>query len=340
MHIHRKSLLYVLLLCAGAIHAQNYKKYLPEIHGTVRARYEYQTTEDNHRFQVRNARVDVSGKVIDMLGYRAEVDLCDQGKIKLVNAYVRLTPTKDWKITLGQMRAPFGIDAHRSPHKRLFANRSFVFKHLGNVRDVGLSVGYQLREGFPFSIDMGVFSGVGINKQTEWRKSKNLIVTGKLQLTPIENYNLTLSMMKTSPGSVNIFTYGAGTFYEWNKWHFEVEGIYKTYEDDAYDDVWGVNAMVYYDLYLKKEKAFIKKISFLGRYDWMTDFALGVPDEEGKLKTSDSEKSRVTGGLTFSLGLPFQADLRLNYEKYFYRENAIITPTEQDRIVAEVMVRF
>lgn len=333
-------LLYLLLFCTVGVQAQNYKKYLPEIHGTLRAKYEYQTTEDNHRFQVRNARLDFSGKIIDMLGYRAEIDLCDQGKIKQVNAYARLTPGKDWKITLGQMRAPFGIDAHRSPHKRYFANRPFLVRHLGNVRDVGLSAGYQLKHTFPFSIDVGVFSGAGISHQTEWRKSRDLIFTGKLQLTPVEDYNLTLSMMKTSPGKVNVFTYGAGTFYEWNRWHFELEGIYKTYEDNAYDDVWGVNTMVLYDFYLKNEKALVKKISFLGRYDWMTDYAAGLRDENGGLYTTDSERSRITGGLTFSLGLPFQADFRLNYEKYFYRDEAIIHPSEQDRIVAEVMVRF
>lgn len=30
--------------------------YLPAIHGTVRAKYEYQTATDESRFQVRNAR--------------------------------------------------------------------------------------------------------------------------------------------------------------------------------------------------------------------------------------------------------------------------------------------
>ena len=31
----------------------------------------------------------------------------------------------------------FTIDAHRSPHLQYFANRSFIAKQVGNVRDVG-----------------------------------------------------------------------------------------------------------------------------------------------------------------------------------------------------------
>lgn len=34
--------------------------YIPKIHGTVRGRYEYCTTLDAHRFQVRNARMSIT----------------------------------------------------------------------------------------------------------------------------------------------------------------------------------------------------------------------------------------------------------------------------------------
>lgn len=36
------------------------KDYLPEVHGTIRAKYEYQTTMGAGRFEVRNARVSVT----------------------------------------------------------------------------------------------------------------------------------------------------------------------------------------------------------------------------------------------------------------------------------------
>ena len=60
-----------------------------------------------------------------------------EGKIKMLDAYTRITPWKTLQFTIGQERVPFTIDAHRSPHQQYFANRSFIAKQVGNVRDVG-----------------------------------------------------------------------------------------------------------------------------------------------------------------------------------------------------------
>ena len=121
------------------------KEYLPEIHGTIRAKYEYEPPIEKGRFEIRNARLSVEGKVIPAVRYRAEIDLSDEGEIKMLDAYVRIQP-KDWKFTAGQMRVPFTIDAHRSPHLQFFANRSFIAKQVGNVRDVGVSATSCLQE--------------------------------------------------------------------------------------------------------------------------------------------------------------------------------------------------
>ena len=53
--------------------------YLPAIHGTVRAKYEYQTVTNESRFQVRNARFSLTGNVLPIVAYKAEIDLSDQG---------------------------------------------------------------------------------------------------------------------------------------------------------------------------------------------------------------------------------------------------------------------
>ena len=100
--------------------------YKPEIHGTIRAKYEYQTGMGAGRFEVRNARVSITGNVLPKVAYKAEIDLSDEGTIKMLDAYARLFPWKDFTITAGQMRVPFTIDAHRSPHQQYFANRSFI----------------------------------------------------------------------------------------------------------------------------------------------------------------------------------------------------------------------
>ena len=37
---------------------------------------------------------------------------------------------------------------------------------------------------------------------------------------------------------------------------------------------------------------------------------------------------------------PFVADIRLNYEKYFYPEGAVAKVSERDKAVVEFMIRF
>ena len=42
------------------------KDYIPEVHGTVRAKYEYEPQINKHRFKVGNARVSIQGNVLAM----------------------------------------------------------------------------------------------------------------------------------------------------------------------------------------------------------------------------------------------------------------------------------
>ena len=44
--------------------------------------------------------------------------------------------------------------------------------------------------------------------------------------------------------------------------------------------------------------------------------------------------------MTLSFGKAFQADLRINYEKYFYDDLSLAKESEQDKFVMELMARF
>lgn len=100
-----------------------------------------------------------------LVAYKAEIDLSDEGSIKMLDAYARVFPMKDLNFTIGQMRVPFTIDAHRSPHQQYFANRSFIAKQVGNVRDVGFTTAYKHTSGFPFILEAGLFNGSGLTNQ-------------------------------------------------------------------------------------------------------------------------------------------------------------------------------
>ena len=311
-----------------------------QLHGTVRAKFEYQPDLGQSRFQVRNARFSVSGSVTRMVDYKAEIDLSDEGAIKMLDAYGRLNLLdRRLRVTIGQMRVPFTIDAHRSPHQQYFANRSFIAKQAGNVRDVGATLGWTFGETVPVTLEGGLFNGSGLTDQKDfWTRSFNY--SAKAQLKFADRVNLALSIQKTHPDIVDIHMYDVGAYYENPLWHIEAEYLRKNYAKDAFEGVNVVDAFICRNLPLRNCRG-LRQISILARYDYMSDHSTGIADPTtGRLVLDDPERHRVTGGVTLSLGLPFRADLRLNYEAYFYRRTATPALSEQDKVVAEFMIRF
>ena len=315
----------------------------PQVHGTLRGKYEYQPEDKKGRFEVRTARVSFDGNVSPVVSYKAEIDLCDEGKIKMLDAYTRIKPFDGFQFTIGQERVPFTIDAHRSPHQQYFANRSFIAKQVGNVRDVGAEVGYQFRVGFPVNIRAGLFNGSGLTNQKDFW-TNNINFSAKAELFPLPGWNVTLSLQKIKPDNVSIMMYDAGTYYHANGWHAEVEYLFKHYANNAYKNVHAVDAFVCYGIPLRTK--LFTKVSPLVRYDFMTDHSDGMryidgkTNESGTLVTNDYQRQRLTGGLTFSFDKPFISDIRINYEKYFYRNDGIPKPSEKDKLVIEFMTRF
>lgn len=339
------NLLATFMCIASGIWAQERDNYAPVISGTLRGKYEYQTKENEGRFQVRTARVSVHGNVTPKVEYKAEIDLCDKGVIKMLDAYTRLQPWQYFDFTIGQMRVPFTIDAHRSPHQQYFANRSFIAKQVGNVRDVGAMVGYDVHVGFPIRLQAGIFNGSGLTHQRDfWTKGINY--SAKAQFFFPFNIDLTASVQKIVPDHFTVVMYDVGLTGHYRNFLAEVEYLYKTYEHDAYKDVHAVDAFVNYDIPVKNRKSFIRKVSPLLRYDFMTDhsdgrrYLDGALNQSGKLVTNDYQRHRLTGGVTLSLGTPFVSDIRINYEKYFYRHDGIPKTSERDKIVVEFMTHF
>ncbi len=343
---NKKLILPLLALCVGLpLHAQEEDKVdlTPKVHGTIRGKYEYQTEEGDGRFQVRNARVSLEGKVAKAVEYKAEIDLSDEGQIKMLDAYTKIKPVRGFDFTIGQMRVPFTIDAHRSPHQQYFANRSFIAKQVGNVRDVGATLGYSFNVGIPIILQAGMFNGSGLTNQKDFW-TNNINFSAKAQFFIPRGFNITLSTQKIRPDHISVMMYDAGAYYHAHGWHIEAEYLFKHYEDNAFKNVHAFDAFVNYDIPLRK--CFFTKISPLLRYDYMSDHSDGMrylDDEEnteGSLMINDYQRSRITGGLTFSIAKPFISDIRLNYEKYFYRSGAVAKPSERDKIVIEVMTRF
>ena len=311
--------------------------YLPEIHGTIRAKYEYEPTVGKGRFEIRNARMSVEGKIIPIVRYKAEIDLSDEGAIKMLDAYVRLQPKEQLKFTFGQMRVPFSIDAHRSPHLQYFANRSFIAKQVGNVRDVGAAASWTFGAEAPVTLEGGIFNGSGLTNQKHfWTSNYNF--SFKSQICLWRQLNIVLSCQKAGATDVNTYMYDGGVYWENSHWHIEAEYLRKHYAHHAFNAVNAVDAFAAYRLPFKRNNM---AISFLGRYDYMSDHSNGTKDVNGFLKTDDPERHRLTGGLTLSMGKgALQADIRLNYEQYFYNKGVVPSISEQNKIVLEFVAHF
>lgn len=89
---------------------------MPEIHGTLRPRWEMLTSGGEMRFQMRNARLSIRGRIVPgVIDYYAQTDLCDRGKIKILDAWGRLTFVPELQVQAGQFRVPFGTDCFRGP---------------------------------------------------------------------------------------------------------------------------------------------------------------------------------------------------------------------------------
>ncbi len=309
------------------------------VHGTVRGKFEWQPSEDDARFEVRNARFSLSGNVTKHVAYKAEIDLSDEGSIKMLDAYGRIGKDKGVAFTIGQFRVPFTIDAHRSPHQQYFANRSFLAKQVGNVRDVGASLRWVLPTNLPIILEAGIFNGSGLTGQKNfWTDDFNCSAKAQFKFN---KFNVTTSYQKTRPSNFDVRMFQIGSFFENDNWHAEVEYLIKTYEDDAFDNVNTFDVFLCRNVWTKDSKIF-RKISPLVRWDYMSDHSDGKVNDEGKLYVNDYERHRMTAGLTFSLGSPFQADVRLNYEKYIYphESSASIGVSDHDKLVCELMVRF
>lgn len=310
-------------------------EWFPQVSGTIRGKWEYQTHENESRFEVRTARIALDGFITPIVNYKAEIDLSDEGSIKMLDAYAGILPAKGLDLRIGQMRVPFSIDAHRSPHKQYFANRSFIAKQVGNVRDVGCYAGYHIPNTV-LTIEAGAFNGSGLtNQKNYWTKTFNF--SAKAQYAFPFGLTLETSVQKISPNSTAVYLYDVGLTLQTGRWTLEGEYLRKHYSKHAFDNVNALDAFVCYDLPLRKA---FRKVSFLARYDRMDDHSDGTLDDKAQFKLTDSQRQRLTSGITLSMAKKMNADIRLNYEKYFYNDTSLAKPSERDKIVAELVIHF
>lgn len=323
------------LLLAAALRspAQDDVDYKPNIHGAIRSRWEMETNSGESRFQVRNARLTVDGKIAPTIDYYAQTDLCDQGKMKILDAWGRLHLTQSLAIQAGQFRMPFGVESFRSPSNYLFANRSFMGKIMCNYRKVGAKLIYNVPCSLPLLLEAGAFNKGTIATHDEWDKNNGYSYAGKAILT-LGRFKLTGGAMTIKPEDSRIYMYDGAVTWENSHILAAAEYMYEHYADNGHDGAHSYCA--YVDYHRPVKIGMFNQWSVQGRFDGITAYWSGLNDAP----TLDA-RNRITVGstLTYKYKSVF-ADIRLNYEKYFYHRYVDIAKGFDDKIVAELAIRF
>jgi len=301
-------------------------EYKPVIFGILKTKAEYDLDNSKVRFEVRNARFGARGKMNPYFSYKAEIDLSDEGKIKMLDAYVKFTPLQGLDFYMGQRKIPFSTDYIRNPAENIFANRSFLAKYINDgMRDIGFYVNYKFNGDFPVDITVGGVNGTG-NNNPQWIDKPNLV--GRILAGHDDAFRLASNIyygQATNRKYLAMFgeevRYAAGHFF------IESEYISSNWTDTLsvrrHDD--GLYIQSYYNF--KVNNSIICLLTPTARWDFM-----GASIFKG---TTDA--NRLTLGLNTGFApKQFTAEIRVNYEKYFKGN----MPVETDKLTLEFIAVF
>lgn len=307
----------------------------PHIHGALRSRFEWDTETGDYRFQVRNARVTLDGKVATWADYFIQTDLCDQGKMKILDAWARATLGGGVRFQAGQFRMPFGVDPFRAPSNYIFSNRSFLGKQMCNYRAVGAKLSWQANKAV--LLEGGAFNPKAIGDHAVWENS--LAYAARALVTP-GPWKFSAGIMSIRPNGVRANLWDATAGWSDGRLTLEGEFMHKHYVRDRHR---GSNSYTLFaDYRIPVKLGVFNRLSFQGRFDGITDHSNATPDANGYLITNDPARRRVTLGstITYFHSSIIYVDLRVNYEKYMYNHDVVPAQGNGDKLVAEVVVRF
>lgn len=174
---------------------------LPKISGYVQTMYTW--SEDESTFQIRRARITLKGDIYKSYAdYAMQVDFANS--VKLIDAYVRLTPWRQLNLQAGSFRPPFSIEnVYYGASSMETIDYPQVVKKMTTIGDItgisasGRDIGVQLSGGFfnkrgfnTLEYRIGVFNGSGINTKNS-NRSKDL--AGLISVKPIRDLSIIAS---------------------------------------------------------------------------------------------------------------------------------------------------
>jgi len=332
---NRRGKVFILILIAGLISGSilygqertiNNPEYRPELFVILKTKVEFDLNNSLVRFEVRNARFGLRGNINNYMAYKAEIDLSDEGKMKMLDAYVRFTPIHNLDLYLGQRKIPFSTDYMRNPAENIFANRSFLTKYINDgMRDIGFFADYRFSDDLPFNLILGAVNGTG-NNNPKWISRPNLV--GRITAGSLTGLRIAGNVYSgESQNKKDLLMLGAELRYATSQFLIETEYITRNWTDTLsvrhHDD--GLYIHSYYN-FTTNNRA-IHLITPTIRWDLIGNSVF----------RSETDASRITIGINIGFEpRQFYSEIRLNYENYFKSS----LPIHTDKLTLEFIGRF
>lgn len=151
---------------------------------------------DDDGFQVRRARVDLSGQLADVITFRLGLELGRAGHADLRDAYVNLVASEGLQLRLGQMLVPFSTEGRTSSNFMKLPERPILVASLADSRELGLMVHGRLLGG-TLTYAAAIFNGNGQNRVSDDDDGKDVAL--RLEVAPQEGLLLAASYRYTPP---------------------------------------------------------------------------------------------------------------------------------------------
>lgn len=127
-----------------------------------KGRYDYDSGTD-----IRRARFGFEGTFYKKFKWRLDAELIKQ-QVNLLDAYISYALNPKWTVTVGQQKAPYGLEANTSDVNNTFFERSLgsnAFGAVGAERRVGLLLSYNTDK---LNAAVGVFgAGEGVTRNAD-----------------------------------------------------------------------------------------------------------------------------------------------------------------------------
>ncbi len=154
--------------------------------GALQVDYRYYSEEEraDNRFDIRRARLYLTGSLYRLLAYRFEYEFQGTESQELLDAYGEISLYGEHKLRFGQFKEPFSLEWLTKDNDLYFAERSMGY-YLSPVRDVGLMVrGPFLSDTIHYSL--GFFNGDGTDGSTRGNQNDDLEVAGRIVVAPFK----------------------------------------------------------------------------------------------------------------------------------------------------------